>query len=286
MERRPRRGRGRRAGQGAPPSPGAPGAGARAARPRRPAPPPSPWHRSELVLRTDLRDRALPRRLLDLLRPRRPPPSRRRSRPTRLRARSARGRHPGAGAGRRAGPAPELHGIGGRRADRGGAIPPRGAGGRPGARRPLPLPPPRRPHDASRARPAGVRLRLEPGLRRPPGDAGRPVSPVPAVRPGGGSAVGDARAAARRHGRDARRGPLPRPLCGRRPRPRGRDARAGGSAGGSVSVLWHNDRFDPAYARGWDRAYDRLLRWVRERGGRLCTAAEAVGLEAGATPRR
>jgi hypothetical protein len=54
-------------------------------------------------------------------------------------------------------------------------------------------------------------------------------------------------------------------------------------AGGTVSVLWHNDRFDPAYARGWDRAYDRLLAWVRERGGRLCTAAEAVGL---ATPRR
>ena len=34
-------------------------------------------------------------------------------------------------------------------------------------------------------------------------------------------------------------------------------------AGGTVSVLWHNDRFDPAYARGWDRAYDRLLGWVR-----------------------
>jgi hypothetical protein len=50
-------------------------------------------------------------------------------------------------------------------------------------------------------------------------------------------------------------------------------------AGGTVSVLWHNDRFEPAYARGWDRAYDRLLGWVRERGGRLCTAAEAVGLE-------
>ncbi len=50
-------------------------------------------------------------------------------------------------------------------------------------------------------------------------------------------------------------------------------------AGGTVSVLWHNDRFEPAYARGWDRAYDRVLAWVRERGGRLCTAAEAVGLE-------
>jgi len=57
-------------------------------------------------------------------------------------------------------------------------------------------------------------------------------------------------------------------------------------AGGTVSILWHNDRFEPAYARGWDRAYDRLLGWVRERGGRLCTAAEAVGLDAGAMPRR
>jgi hypothetical protein len=50
-------------------------------------------------------------------------------------------------------------------------------------------------------------------------------------------------------------------------------------AGGTVSILWHNDRFEPAYARGWDRVYERLLGWVRERGGRLCTAAEAVGLE-------
>ena len=66
----------------------------------------------------------------------------------------------------------------------------------------------------------------------------------------------------------------------------GRDARAGAARGGAVSVLWHNDRFDPAYARGWDRAYDRLLGWVRERGGRLCTAAEAVGLDGAATPRR
>jgi hypothetical protein len=57
-------------------------------------------------------------------------------------------------------------------------------------------------------------------------------------------------------------------------------------AGGTVSVLWHNDRFEPAYARGWDRAYDRLLAWVRERGGRLCTAAEAVGIEPAVTRRR
>jgi len=47
--------------------------------------------------------------------------------------------------------------------------------------------------------------------------------------------------------------------------------------GGTVAVLWHTDRFDSAYGRGWDRAYDRLLAWVRDRGGRLCTAAEAVG---------
>ncbi len=46
--------------------------------------------------------------------------------------------------------------------------------------------------------------------------------------------------------------------------------------GGTVAVLWHNDRFDPAYARGWDRVYDTLLRWVRERGGRLTTSSEAV----------
>jgi peptidoglycan/xylan/chitin deacetylase (PgdA/CDA1 family) len=50
-------------------------------------------------------------------------------------------------------------------------------------------------------------------------------------------------------------------------------------AGGTVSVLWHNDRFDPAYGRGWDRVYDGLLAWVRERGGRLCTAADAVGAD-------
>ena len=49
-------------------------------------------------------------------------------------------------------------------------------------------------------------------------------------------------------------------------------------AGGTVAVLWHNDRFERAYARGWDRVYDRLLAWVSERGGRLCTAAEAVGV--------
>ena len=29
--------------------------------------------------------------------------------------------------------------------------------------------------------------------------------------------------------------------------------------GGTAAVLWHNSRFAPAYGRGWDRAYDRLL---------------------------
>jgi hypothetical protein len=45
---------------------------------------------------------------------------------------------------------------------------------------------------------------------------------------------------------------------------------------GTVAVLWHNDRFDRAYARGWDTAYERLLRWVVERDGRLVSAADAV----------
>jgi hypothetical protein len=47
-------------------------------------------------------------------------------------------------------------------------------------------------------------------------------------------------------------------------------------ARGTVAVLWHNDRFDRAYARGWDTVYERLLRWVVERGGRLVSAADAV----------
>jgi hypothetical protein len=47
-------------------------------------------------------------------------------------------------------------------------------------------------------------------------------------------------------------------------------------AGGTVAILWHVDRFDPVYGRGWDRVYDRLLGWVVERGGRLTTASDAV----------
>ena len=48
-------------------------------------------------------------------------------------------------------------------------------------------------------------------------------------------------------------------------------------ARGTVAILWHVDRFDRVYARGWDRAYERLLQWVVDRGGRLVTAADAVG---------
>ena len=49
------------------------------------------------------------------------------------------------------------------------------------------------------------------------------------------------------------------------------------AAGGCVAVLWHMDRFGREYARGWDRAYDGLLGWVRDRGGRLCAAEDVVG---------
>ncbi|HEY3766289.1 MAG TPA: polysaccharide deacetylase family protein [Gaiellales bacterium] len=46
--------------------------------------------------------------------------------------------------------------------------------------------------------------------------------------------------------------------------------------GGTVSILWHTDRFSREYARGWDRTYDQILAWVADRGGRLVTAGEAV----------
>ena len=44
--------------------------------------------------------------------------------------------------------------------------------------------------------------------------------------------------------------------------------------GGGFAILWHNDRFDPAYARGWDRLYARVLTAVNERGGACMTAGE------------
>jgi hypothetical protein len=41
---------------------------------------------------------------------------------------------------------------------------------------------------------------------------------------------------------------------------------------GCASVLWHNDRFDRVYGRGWDRLYERLLDGIAERGGHAATA--------------
>ena len=50
---------------------------------------------------------------------------------------------------------------------------------------------------------------------------------------------------------------------------------------GCASVLWHNDRFDPVYGRGWDRLYERLLDGIAERGGHAGTARRADRLLAG-----
>jgi hypothetical protein len=45
------------------------------------------------------------------------------------------------------------------------------------------------------------------------------------------------------------------------------------AVGGGASVLWHNDRFDPVYGRGWDGAYEHLLDGIVRRGGTAGTAA-------------
>lgn len=41
---------------------------------------------------------------------------------------------------------------------------------------------------------------------------------------------------------------------------------------GCASILWHNDRFDPVYGRGWGRLYERLLDGIAARGGHAGTA--------------
>ena len=51
--------------------------------------------------------------------------------------------------------------------------------------------------------------------------------------------------------------------------------------GGGFSVLWHNDRFDPATSRGWDRLYLRLIDAVHAAGG-VCLSAGELAAEAGA----
>jgi hypothetical protein len=45
------------------------------------------------------------------------------------------------------------------------------------------------------------------------------------------------------------------------------------AVGGGASVLWHNDRFDPVYGRGWGAAYEYLLDGIVARGGTAGTAA-------------
>ena len=46
--------------------------------------------------------------------------------------------------------------------------------------------------------------------------------------------------------------------------------------GGTVAILWHNDRFAGPYARGWDRCYERILDWVVARGGALCACEDVL----------
>ena len=46
--------------------------------------------------------------------------------------------------------------------------------------------------------------------------------------------------------------------------------------GGTVAILWHNDRFAGPYARGWDRCYERILDWVVARGGDLCACEDVL----------
>jgi hypothetical protein len=43
--------------------------------------------------------------------------------------------------------------------------------------------------------------------------------------------------------------------------------------GGGASVLWHNDRFDRVYGRGWGGLYEHLLDGIGARGGTAGTAA-------------
>ena len=51
--------------------------------------------------------------------------------------------------------------------------------------------------------------------------------------------------------------------------------------GGAAAVIWHTERFDPATARGWDRAYFRLIEAGRDRGG-VCVSAGELAREAAA----
>ena len=50
-------------------------------------------------------------------------------------------------------------------------------------------------------------------------------------------------------------------------------------AGGGFAGLWHTDRFDPVFSRGWDRLYFNLIARVREQGG-VCLSAGELAAEA------
>jgi hypothetical protein len=45
------------------------------------------------------------------------------------------------------------------------------------------------------------------------------------------------------------------------------------ATGGGAAVLWHNDRFDPVYGRGWGGVYEHLLDGIVGRGGTAGTCA-------------
>ena len=46
--------------------------------------------------------------------------------------------------------------------------------------------------------------------------------------------------------------------------------------GGAVAILWHPPSHHPILSKGYDRLYNRLLRWIEEQGGRTGTAAETL----------
>jgi len=45
------------------------------------------------------------------------------------------------------------------------------------------------------------------------------------------------------------------------------------ATGGGAAILWHNDRFDRVYGRGWDGVYEHLLDGIVARGGTAGTGA-------------
>jgi hypothetical protein len=45
------------------------------------------------------------------------------------------------------------------------------------------------------------------------------------------------------------------------------------ATGGGAAILWHNDRFDAVYGRGWGSVYEHLLDGIGARGGTAGTAA-------------